>query len=396
MKKKILIISNSFFGNNPRGIRARNISKYLKKDVELHILAFNYNLNTEIEKKFNIHKLEHSLLYKFLQKDIFYPKLKNTFRRKLITLISIFIRKFLFPDDLIVEKKIIIENTLNLHKKYNFDIIIGLAQPYTIYTIGEAIKNHDSSIKWVLDIGDPFYNNAIEQGTDPLKNKEFENSSLSHADLIILTNKYTKNNYVDNYPSVKNKIFGIIPQGVDIDNIKENEFNNIKNTKIKLIYAGIFYPKLRNPNEIFKAIANYKDEVIFDIYGAPNIYKNINNKISFKGRVSNEEIINAYQNSDILVFLDNAYGFQTSGKIYELLAIKKPILFIYENEDSPTKEFLVHYDFIIFTKNDHKEIIKNINLIIKNEKTFTYNFNINDISWEKRSIEYKKMLDLIC
>lgn len=393
--KKILIISNSFLGNNPRGIRARNISEYLKASSDLHILAFDYYINKEIEKNFKLHKLKHSLIYRLLQKDIFFPKLKNTLRRKIITIISIFIRKFIFPDDLIIEKNKIIKKTLSLHKKYNFDIIIGLAQPFSMYYIGNEIKKHDPNIKWVLDIGDPFFNNAIKQNYKPKKIKNYEEKSLLNTDLIILTNKYTMDNYIKTFPILKEKRFGIIPQGANLINLKNKKNKKILIDKINLIYAGIFYPKLREPHELFKAI-KHKKNIYLNIFGAPNIYKNLDNRISFKGRVSNAKVLEEYQNSDILIFIDNATGFQTSGKIYELLAIRKPILFIYENDNSPTKEILQNYNFIVFTKNNYNDIINGINKIITNSDKFIYNFNINEVSWETRANNYKELLDLYC
>lgn len=392
-KKTVLFIAGGYSKSVPRGLRFKNIIKYLVKDYNVHILAFDYGIPVKKSSVYHLYFMEHLLLLKILNKNIFYPSLTNTVKGKFVGLFNLLLSKRLFPDIYIIEKNKIINKIIELHTQYNFDIIVGVAVPYTTLLIGKELKEKGLNFKWVVDIGDPFAENSAGKLSKNAKEKAefYEESTLAYADAIVVTNSMTKNMYKEKYQKLAEKEIAVIPQGANI--IMKHEKSNVTNSELTLVYAGAFYPKLREPYELFKAIVQWDESCNFEIYGASNIYGLHSQKINFMDKASHEKIIDAYSNADALVFIDNAYGLQTSGKIFELLAMKKPILFISDNSESPTKELLREHNFVFFSKNNVRDIKQALKNIKENKESCIFDFDIDTVSWERRSEEYVKLFE---
>ncbi len=242
-------------------------------------------------------------------------------------------------------------------------------------------------------MGDPFAENSVLnlKGKALKRAEQYEGDTLSYADALIVTNKPTSIQLQKKYSQLKETSFYVIPQAVEP--IKSNSIQTkIKPENIRLMYAGIFYEHLREPYELFKSMEHLTGKCSLSIYGQADIYANKLPNIIFQGHYPNEHILEAYTKSDILVFIDNAFGFQTSGKIYELLSVKKPILFIYENNRSPTKKLVEGYDFIFLAKNNSLDITQNIQTIVDKNNVFNYDFDIDSISWKERARQYDIVL----
>jgi len=394
-KRKVLFFASSYTKNQPRGIRFQNIIKYIEKDYNVHILAFDYGVLFEESPAHYLHIIEHGFISKILNKNIFFPSMAGSIRGKILGLFNFILSKLLFPDDMIIEKQKIINEIIALHEKHNFEFIVSVAFPFTSFTIGKELKEKGLKFKWIVDIGDPFAENSVYQFSNRAKKKAkfYEESTLSYADAIVVTNSMTRKMYKEKYPKLLDKEIAVISQGADI--VINNKTYNRVNDTFTLVYAGIFYPKLREPYELFKAIEQWEEQCDLNIYGMPNIYSLHNKKIHFMGRVSHKKVIDAYNSADALVFIDNAFGLQASGKIFELLAMQKPILFISDNSESLTKELVGEHNFVFFTKNSARNIEQALQNIKANKNNFVFDFDINSVSWKQRAEAYANLFEKI-
>jgi glycosyltransferase involved in cell wall biosynthesis len=159
-----------------------------------------------------------------------------------------------------------------------------------------------------------------------------------------------------------------------------------------MIYAGVFYRKLRDPGALFSAVTALAEKTQLDIFTGSSKFRVSSPRVVFHKPLPYAEILQKYQEYDVLVFLDNAYGIQTSGKIYELIAAKRPILFIYENEHSPTKKLVDDYRGVVFAKNDPAAIMGAIEQIRERYAEFSFDFPIEEHSWESRGEQYRKVI----
>ncbi len=394
-KRKVLFFAPSYTKNQPRGIRFQNIIKYLEKDYNVHILAFDYDILFQKSPVSSLYIIEHGFISKILNKNIFFPSQIGTIRGKILGLFNFLLSKLLFPDNMIIEKQKIINEIIALHEKHNFEFIVSVATPFTSFAIGKELKEKGLKFKWIVDIGDPFAENRARSFSKRAKEKAkfYEESTLSHADAIVVTNPMTGKMYKEIYPKLLETEIAVIPQGADIV-INNKTYNNVNDT-FTLVYAGIFYPKLREPYELFKAIKQWNEQCDLNIYGMPDIYGLHNKKIHFMGRVLHNKVLDAYNSADVLVFIDNAFGLQTSGKIFELLAMQKPILFISDNSASLTKELVGECNFVFFTTNSARNIEQALQNIKENKNNFVFDFDVNSVSWKQRAEAYANLFEKI-
>lgn len=395
-KTKLLFFLRGYNLNAPHEIRMRYIIKHLSNDYDIDVLTFRYPGDNSYEFVNNMYILEYSFFSKIIYRDIFFPVLNKVIYKYFFKTINYIAKKIIFPDFLALEKNKILNKILSLHSKSKYSCIIGAAYPFTVFEIGKLLKIEMPDINWVLDMGDPFAKNSALclKGTKYIKASKYEENNLQYADGIVVTNSNTVLALQEQYKSLKSTKFFVIPQAVEILKVK-NDIKKENSDIIRLIYAGIFYKNLREPFKLFSAMSFLGENFILDIYGQKNVYNDLSSNIKFNGSVKNELIFSEYENSDILVFIDNAYGVQTSGKIYELVSMKRPILFIYDNLDSPLKLLLSTYNFVFFTKNNTKDIILTVNNIINDDSQLIYNYDLESISWSNRAILYSSAINSI-
>lgn len=391
MKKNIFILQPEFDLIRPRSIRTTNIFKYLSKDYNLYLLKFRHPKSENKNPIFNYFVLDPSKLFSpFLNKE--YNSVLNN-RNIILRLISYFINEnSIFPDHWSIEHKKIIKE-IKKEDLPNIDYLFSSIKPFSNAILSNRLKKLEpfKNATQILDIGDPFAHNAMSKIIKP-KDIEFEKGVLLQADHIIVTNTETKNHYINDF-QISNESITVIPQGVDTNLIdKQVRKTRTNNCRIKAIYAGIFYKELRDPSNIIEVINknNQQLKVDFDFYGSnlpPSKFYNV------KNRINQNDLIKKYLDSDILLFFDNAFGIQTPGKIYELLAIKKPILFIYSNENSPVLKLMKNYKHVIFVDNKvtpiKKALLELPSLLAKIKKP---EYSAEEFSWHNRAMLLQSIL----
>jgi len=407
---KILFIVPAYFNNSPRSIRFRQLISYLKHEYEVHVITMTNNINKNIREMDGvyIHELPYTTMSKLFKlnnvrgrtkskggiiknKGASPEIIKNIFRFMFYSV--------LFPDSMIVEYFNIKRYLKHILKVYNYRWIVASIMPHTNYLYGKVIKKSNPEIMWICDIGDPLYKNAIKKiYRHQTLAKWFESKYVKYMDKLVVTNTTTKQYYVNTYRSIKSHQVDVVPQGGN-DRYKKLKYKIHFDNDIKMIYAGGFYPKLREPGKLYQALEKISEfNINLDLFGEiseiyiPQNYK-LKNKVSHKGSIPHEELLKKYQDYDIIVYIDNAYGMQTSGKIYEILSTGVPILFIYNNRNSEMLKITKDSPLVTITENDSDNIIKAIYSIIDNYNKYNYiSHNTKEYSWEERAERYKNIL----
>jgi len=413
MKKKVLFIIADIYKSSARSIRCRNIIIELCKlcnNYEIHLLSLSTKKNRGNfhSDKIILHEVSYSKIGYYLhgatQEDIKKNKSKSFYFKKKIKriLVKLKFNKLLYPDKFIFELYNLNRKLRYLINRFKYKNIILFVMPTSFLLLGKTIKKYSKESEFVVDLGDPITNNAAIKRNFFINHifESYEAKLFKLIDKLIVTNESTKNYYKMKYRKKFNNNIFVIPNGVNIYfNYKEKYFK--KGDTLKLIYAGQFYKALRDPSNLFIAIEKIKTiNTRLDIYGSISLKffsRSIlegKSNIYYHGELDHNRLIEKYKKSDVLVFIDNAYGIQQSGKIYELIAMKKPILFIYENKKSHTFNIVKNYRGIEFAKNDVQSIINGIKKIYKNYNNYCFNFNLNSISWNFRAKVYKKVLDI--
>jgi glycosyltransferase involved in cell wall biosynthesis len=141
--------------------------------------------------------------------------------------------------------------------------------------------------------------------------------AVHKAKSILVPAETIKNTVIKFYPKIKNKIV-ITKEGASIIKFKTTQLPKLKNT---FLYVGSLYPH-KNLNLILQALTslpNYKlliagsRNVFLDKVRALVRYKGIDDRVSFLGFVTDEELAKLYQQVTALVQPSFSEGFGLTG-----------------------------------------------------------------------------------
>ncbi len=221
-----------------------------------------------------------------------------------------------------------------LAKRQSFDVIFATLPRPMATTVAKAIKQ-EHKIPYVADFRD-----VIDQ--QPLEHKwyfrflgKMETRSCNNADALITVTQHLADMLADRH-SVP---IHVIPNGFDPPDFPPVENNGSE--YFDIVYCGSLYPG-RDPSPLFDAVDGILRAGTHDIsrlrisfYGVPEIVLNpfvegrpCAKHVHNMGRVPFEESVRIEQQAAVLMLLSHrAKGIMTS-KVFEYLAIRRPVLSI--------------------------------------------------------------------
>lgn len=400
--KEIFIISLSYNVNSPQGIRMRNLVNFLKDKFNVTVLLIENKINnSEKSDKISFLTVKQTRLFRLffnIEKLTNNSEIDNEFNRwrkkklDLLSYIKKLITKILMPDYFIlfypsIKNKIIEILTIN---KYN--IIIISAFPFTLMKLSKTIKKLTPLTTIIYDTGDPFYKNFQNGIIKNIFAKKYEKKYLKFIDFVIVPTDILRDHYLNVFKVNKEKI-KTIEQGISVyfQNIFERK-SSINKERIQLIYAGLFYKKLREPYNLYKVIDKFAGKFTLDIYGSINRrFIKKSRFINFRSNVPQSILYDLYKAADIIVFIDNKNGLQIPGKLYEILSLNRPVLYIY-NKNSPSLTYVENKKNIILTRNNQRDIKENLLFIVENYSSFGIDKINPEYTWK---VIFKKYYDLL-
>lgn len=196
-------------------------------------------------------------------------------------------------------------------------------------------------IPFVVDMRDPWTYGVLwnPQNTKEANNEiKTEQAVLKHASKVIFTSPLTEKIMISKYPFLKNKTI-TITNGFDVNITDIKKINNTD--RFVISYTGRLSIGIRDPFVFLEGFSmaceneNFRNDVLMQFVGYIDDFKNEiithnkYNNIIIKSVVSRVESINIMLNSDVLLLIQTIKGEGNdviSGKLYEYLNVKKPIL----------------------------------------------------------------------
>ncbi|MCR9010689.1 hypothetical protein [Gabonibacter chumensis] len=353
--KKVLYIS-AVSEESPGGYRKRSFCSYLKTNSNL------------------------TILYLLDEKESRYLKLV----RKLID------RTSFLPDSHMLYYFSYRKRIKTLLKSNKFDYVFIQTLPFTLLLFCDLVKRIQPSVKLIVDMSDPIVINANFKRYAYLKRwelKEIEKKCLNKVDYLIVLNKEIEEYYLArvNYGTS----IMIIEQGTDyVPCIERLAYTPV----LQFVYAGVFYEKLREPYCLYDGIKMHEDHVKLVVCGSfkKKFVPPVEKCFKYMGSISRENIFQLYDRSHVIIFIDNYDSYQIPGKLFEVLASNKAILFIYFNENSPTLRYIDGVEGVFLAHYGKLEIQEAIDKIF-NSYHGLYNRNINQYLW----VYLLKRLDIL-
>jgi len=280
--------------------------------------------------------------------------------------------------------------------QHELDIVLGCS-PFSLLLLGSFVRKANPNGLLVADLSDPFSFNMCNV-TRPLHSRiarQIELACLPFFDHIVVLNEGIRDEYIVMYPSLAEK-FVVIEQGVDegfVEKVQKVSNQTNGNAIFTFLYAGGFYKNGRNPDELFKAIHAQVDICRLSVYG--NIKKSLIphgvGMIEYHRAIDKDRLAQVTTQADALVIMDNDYGYQVPGKTLETLSSGKPVLFIYNNEDSPTLKYVREANGVVWARNNADAIAAGIKKIVYGEYDKP-SFNQVAYTWEMMRSKYNRLL----
>ncbi len=304
--------------------------------------AHDYSLLKEAEEAgVNIIRTEANDINAILGKQYQTVKMPNEIWRKLFSRLS---KIFFIPDNKKSWSKKAYKIAKDLLQKEKFDIIFVSIPPFSSFIYAAKLKR-EFGIPLIVDYRDLWYGNHFAFYPTPYhryKHKKLEYNALSAAEKIVVINREIKEKLLLTYPFLKYDEVVIIPHGFDPADFEMKNEKNVRSTKMKMTYSGIFYENI-TPEYFLKAFkqvtlerpdiaANIELEFIGHLRKENKkliMELGINDSVIDYGYLDHKEAIKKIKSSNVLWMMigpiHNADTISTS-KLYEYFGSRKPIL----------------------------------------------------------------------
>jgi len=301
----------------------------------------------------------------------------------------------IFPDSYLIHLQEFQNHLKNLLLSETFNNCIISMPLFSQIKLAKFIKEINHNINLIADMLDPLsFNMRYIKNNEINKAINMEKEYFPFYDYIINLNEQIVDKYKELYPGQKEK-FKVIEYGIDEDFINSvKSFNNYtSNNQYTLLYAGTFHKKGRDPKYIYEAFKKMEGECQLCIYGDYKLalHPPKCSSINYHHSIKRDELAKVTASANALVIVDNEWGYQVPGKTLETLAVGKPILFIYNNEQSPTLKYIREAKGVVWAKNNTEDIVKGIEKIIGGEYEEPY-FDYSPYTWDKLMEKYQELL----
>lgn len=336
--KKVLFVLGRYIqhtgqnGNCIRGI----IDVWKNQDVCADIVCIEskYDINREFEKNIDVvsynPQSENRIIW-FLKRIVFCP-LESIARVNSV-------------------KKVIEQRITGNH----YDAVIAVVNPPETAQAVMDIKKHYSEINFILYEIDPTSNryknpkNLMEKLWN-YKSWLWEKKIYSQANTIIHMKTHKTH-----FSQKKYKPYSDKTMYLDIPNLKVNFLSDSRNDKPLFVYAGAFYPELRNPAFMLKVFVKLKSIMpfTFDIYTRTLINdiqkanEDTNGSIVLKDPIPQELLSLEIEKADFLVSVGNKQSDFLPSKVLEYIGTGKKIIHFYSDPQDVSLDYFSRYPKVL-------------------------------------------------
>lgn len=289
-----------------------------------------------------------------------HPARQGRLRRALEKLVDLTWRSLYWPDGRCLWYLPGRRAALDLQSKHDFDLMISVGLPFTAHLIAGAVKRQFSTLRWVMDIEDPFcFSEEFYVNNFSLYrrlNYYAEGKALQQANAVTVTVEQARQRYLEIFPWLADKISVAPP----VYSLPMPERGLIRKTDdlLHLAYFGAFYHRIRTPDALLalfdRLLALYPEwrhRLQLHFYGeiAPAFlpafqrYARLQPVLKFHGLVPRHAAAQAMWAADVLINVSNTTTYHLPSKCVDYLASGLPIVNICYHENDPFTEFMGDY-----------------------------------------------------
>ncbi len=349
--QKVLFICPHFTQLDALSMRVVELARFAKQSWECHLLADgppDWQPTSEIfDRVFWVH---HSLLS---QLGLAAPKPLSRMLEAILRRVFYLVRGYGVRTEFCPRAHLYAFVLFGALLRERYDRVAIHVPEHGLYTFltFESVRK-----RALMDVCDPYSRPQNEPA------KRFEKDHLSRAPRIVVTNHATRDFFIKELELLPSTV-AVIPQGVNLNIFEPQAPRPGRESKsVRLLYGGAFYGGQRKPWSLIEALL-LSNKVGFDfsldVYGgfqwdegSQERLRNVDPAIRVHEKITQALFVKAAQRHDAVIFIDNDVPLQTPGKIYELIAWQKPVLFIKGREESEAYQLAAAYPHFVFCENE--------------------------------------------
>jgi len=220
-------------------------------------------------------------------------------------------------------------------KKDPYPCIISSGLPHTDHLVAFILKLFWPKTFWVADYGDPwsFSRYPPRNKFIQLLHRFIERTLLKTVDCIIVTTEETRGGFLQHFSFLNATQVITIPQGCDTHMIAQIPTD--QRAQFTVGYIGRF-DSIRDPLPFFRALSILKDRnyvfrylnvgVLQDYYAKAVEDLGLGDCVRLLGPRSHADALRIAKSCHVLLYWGNDSTYQLPSKIWEYLALEKPIL----------------------------------------------------------------------
>lgn len=241
-----------------------------------------------------------------------------------------------------------IKKIKEIEKAEKIDRVIAVTSPFYVASAAQKAVSTAELVWYQLDPNQSNITAIYKNKTNLLQIEKELYESVKYAVVPRLVYEENMQNELSVY---KEKMLPAeFPNVRKLSIVKADDDVCFDKSKINLVFVGVFYEDIRNPVPLFELITKTQNEnIVLNIVGGgceelvEEWAAKYPNKIIRHGYRSLEAAINAMQNADILVNVDNTAKNMLPSKVNDYISTGKPIVNLHPFEDSKTVEYFSKY-----------------------------------------------------
>lgn len=268
-------------------------------------------------------------------------------------------RLFFYPDNKRGWISPAYEKGLEIVANKKIDLIFSTAPPFSNHLLGQQLKE-TTGIPLVVDYRDSWTRNHFQEDMWSWQKQILRNQErrvVATADKIICLDEFIKNDFVEDYPELENRL-EVIPHGFDSEDFNESDLHSkfqYKKGALNFLYSGLFYEQnqpdsfLESMYQLFSTKPALKEKVHLHFQGTVDkrikslienlgLSENVTDYGYLPHRIAAKNLLDA----DVLWMISNFHPELKqikSGKLFEYFGSRKPIMaLVHESEASKLLE----------------------------------------------------------
>ncbi|MEK5435777.1 MULTISPECIES: hypothetical protein [Paenibacillus] len=248
-------------------------------------------------------------------------------------------------------------NELNEMKQY--DYILSISHPAVTHKIANILKDQfTNKVQWAIFEFDPFAYNEDTYGKYNKKKRILQECGFfEKCDKVFLTpelfefyketplNEYSNKFCKVNFPNMS-EISADIGKSILMKSGKISD----------CVYGGALMKSIRNPVFMIRFFHELKGTVSITMMSSSKVkflkneFNGMKDTLKFYSGQPKEIAHATMIDADILINIGNTVVFQTPGKIFEYMAMGKPIIHFSKIENDPSLKYLEKYPMLLVIK----------------------------------------------